>query len=174
MSNSSDLCTDLNLDSTFARCLINTLLNLSSSALEALQKLLQTEVVFIDFALTDLITQAIAADVLGQQATLAKNFAEAEIQQIEQLLNGLPLGTLDQSCLDWANLNGGINGFIQNEIVPPIEQILFELDRIISFQSQINALKTEYEALKQFFSDVISLLDSVILEAKCREANVAR
>jgi hypothetical protein len=154
----------------FAQCLINTLLNLASAALQLLKTLIEQELVLIDAALVALLIQLEAADVLGQRVTLLKNFLEAEAQQIEQTLNALPFGLLDQSCTDWANLNGGINGFIQNEVLPPVEQILFELQRILSVQSELGALKMDYENLKTFLLDIIDLLDILILEKKCREA----
>jgi hypothetical protein len=153
-----------------AQCLINTLLNLSSAALQLFKQFLEAELTFIDVAVYGLIVQLEAADILAQEVQAAKDFAEAELQQLEQLLNGLPLGLLDTSCTDWAGLNGGINGFLQNEIVPPVEQILFELNRVLSLQTELGLLKAEYEALKQFLLNVIDVLDLLILEKKCREA----
>ena len=168
MTTQSDLCVDFS-QSQFSRCLINTLLTLSSSALGGLKALITLELTFVDAKLIDLIIQSEAADILGQQTTLLKNVVQAELNQIQSQLSSLPLGLLDQSCTDWATLNGGITGFLNNEIVPPISQILFELQRLVSMQSEIGALKSEYEGLKQYFLDVLDLLDEVILEAKCRE-----
>jgi hypothetical protein len=152
----------------FAQCLINTLLNISAAGLQLLKQLIETELTLIDTALVALILQQEAADVLGQKTQLLANVINAEFDQIEHTLNSLPLGLLDQSCTDWANLNGGINGFLQNEVLPPVKQILFELARIASHQDELGEEKMEYENLKTFLLDIIDLLDLLILEAKCR------
>jgi len=161
------LCADPN--SAFERCLVNTLLNLASAALQALKQLLQQELILVDAAINALMLQLLQYDVLGRAAKLLGDQIRKELDDVTQLLNGLPLGLLDKSCLEWAHLNDGINGFIQNEVRPPIEQILFEAERIASFQDELNAAKRELDAFKQLLLDVIDLLDILILEAKCRE-----
>jgi hypothetical protein len=155
---------------TTAQCLINTLLNLSSAALQLFKQFLELELAFLDVAVFGLLQELEAADIESQRITLLKNFVQSEAQQLTQLLNGLPLGLLDTSCTAWAGLNGGINGFLQGEILPPVEQILNELQRCLSLQSYLNTTKADYEALKQVLLNTIDLLDLLILEKKCREA----
>jgi len=162
-------CTDIN--NAFARCLINTLLNLASAALQALKALLQQELAILEILIAELMMQLLQYDVLAQAEKAFADKLRTELDRITNLLNGLPLGLLDKACLEWANLNGGINGLIQNEIRPPIEAILYDLNRILSFREELNDLVSEYQALKQLLLDVIDLLDILILEAKCRESN---
>jgi uncharacterized protein YhaN len=166
------LCVDLNngIAKKFAQCLINTLLNLASAALQALKQVLTAMLVPVDLAIAQLMVTLAQYDLLAQQYKAAEAVIKATLDQIQNKLNGLPLGLLDPTCFEWANLNGGINAFLQNEIRPPIDQILFELERLTSFQSELQALKAEYEALKALWLDTIDVLDTLILEAKCREA----
>ena len=161
------LCTDQ--DSTLSRCLVNTLLLLGSAGLQALQKFINAELALVDIELAELFTKLVQYDLLGQLAKKYGDFAEAELNSLVSVLNGLPLGLLDKSCLEWASLNDGINGFLQNEIVPPIQTIIYEVERVASFQSELVELQEGYQALKQLLNDTLDLLDTLILEAKCRE-----
>lgn len=169
MSNNLDLCAALGTDSTFARCLINTLLNLGAAGLQALKSVIMGELALLDVALVALIGQLLAADIVAQQAQLIYNVILAEEQVIVSTLNGLPLGLLDPSCTEWAGLSGSINGFIQNEVLPPINAILEDILRILSLQQEVGALKAIYEALKTFLLGIVDLLTELILEAKCRQ-----
>jgi hypothetical protein len=166
----TDLCTALGANNAFEKCLINTLLNLGAAGLQALKQVLNAELLLIDAALVTLIAQLLAADVVAQQAQLIYNVIQAEEAQLVSILNGLPLGLLDPSCTSWAGLNGSINQFIQQTVLPPINQILQDILRILSLQSELAALKAAWEALKAFFLGIIDLLTQLILEAKCRQA----
>jgi hypothetical protein len=167
----SDFCTKFN--SAFARCVINTLLNMAVAALEALKAFLQAQVVFLDVIIAQLMMQLMQYDVLGMIVKKEADAVRAFVDQMISMLNGLPLGLIDPACLEWAGIMDGINDYIQNEIKPPLDQILTELERLSSFQDELQALKNEYEALKQLFFDLIDLIEAVILEAKCRKAKSA-
>lgn len=167
----SDLCTNFN--SAFARCVINTLLNMAVAALQALKSFLAIQVTFLDLLIAQLMMQLMQYDVLGAIVKKQADAARAIMDKATSMLNGLPLGLLDPACLEWAGIMDGINGLIQNEIRPPFEQILSELERLASFQDELQGLKNEYEALKQLLSDLLDLLEAVILEAKCRKAKSA-
>jgi len=158
-------CTDL---STFERCLVNTLLNLGAYGLEALQSFIRTELILIDAELAALLMQLLQYDLLGQLAKKYGDIANAEFNSLISVLNGLPLGLLDKECLGWANLSNGINGFLQNEIQPPFQQIIYEVERYASFQSELAALQSDFEQLKELLTGTLDLLDTLILEAKCR------
>lgn len=163
-----DLCTKYN--SAFARCVINTLLNMAVAALQALKAFLQAQLVYLDLLVAQLMLQLMQYDVLGALMKAQADAVRALIDSMISMLNGLPLGLIDPACLEWAGIMDGINGYVQNEIKPPLEQILSELERLASFQDELQALKNEYEALKQLFMDLLDLLEAVILEAKCRQA----
>lgn len=167
----SDLCTKFN--SAFARCVINTLLNMAVAALQALKAFLLAQLAYLDLIIAQIMMQLMQYDVLGmfmkQQADAVRKIVDNAIS----MLNGLPLGLIDPACLEWAGIMDGINDYIQNEIKPPLEQILSELERLASFSDELQALKNEYEALKQLFLDLLDLIEAVILEAKCRKAQGA-
>jgi hypothetical protein len=156
----SDLCTNLN--SAFARCVI--------AALQALKAFLLQQVAYLDVIVATLLMQIAQYDVLGMIVKKQADAIRAFVDKMTSMLNGLPLGLIDPACLEWAGIMQGINDLIQNEIKPPLEQILSELERLASFQDELQALKNEYEALKQLFFDLIDLIEAVILEAKCRKA----
>jgi hypothetical protein len=166
------LCTDLDggIAGIFERCLINTLLNLAAAALEALKQVLLALLVPIDLAVAELIARLAQYDLLAQQLRLIRDAINGQIEALLERLNQLPLGLLDRECLAWAGINGSITNFLNGEIRPPLDQVLFELERLASFQSDLELLRNEYLAAKKLFTDVIDLLTTLILEAKCREA----
>jgi hypothetical protein len=146
------------------------LLNLSSTYLQQLQSLLKAQIYVLDGLISDQVLALGSLDIQTQQLRLQADVAQAAISQIKTTLNGLPLGTLDKSCTDWAIVNGSINSLFQDEIFARADQLLFEFKRATSIQSEASVLKAQYEEQKQLFEDLITLLDSLILEAKCREA----
>lgn len=164
----SDLCTKFN--SAFARCVINTLLNMAAAALQALKAFLMAQLAYLDVIIAQIMMQLMQYDVLGMLVKKQADAVRAFVDQMTAMLNGLPLGLIDPACLEWAGIMDGINDYIQNEIKPPLDQILSELERLASFQDELQALKNEYEALKQLFLDLLDLIEAVILEAKCRKA----
>lgn len=166
----TDLCTNLGTGSTFARCVINTLLNLAAAALEALKLFLLSQIPFLDMIVAGLLMQLLQYDILGIWMKAQKEAIQAAMDEALSTLNGLPLGIIDPACLEWAGIMGSINDLIQGEIRPPIDQILNELERLLSFQEDVNALKTKYEEMKQSFLDLIDLIEAVLLEQKCRAA----
>jgi len=163
----ASLCSDPG--NAFERCLINTLLNLGVAGLQALQKLIQAELALVDVAIANLIIQLSQYDLLGQFVKKEADFLEAEFDSILSILNGLPLGLLDKDCVSWAGLNDGINGFLQNEVRPPVEQILDAVKRYTSIQGELADLQSEYEQLKTLLNDTLELLQILILNAKCAE-----
>lgn len=167
MSNSSDLCSGF-LNSTFARCLINTLLSLGAAALQILKEIVDTELLILDAELLSLLQHLIAADILAQKSQLYYNFILGQEAIIVNKINGLPLGLLDKNCTDWALLNGSISSIIQNQVLPPFNEILADLNRILSMQGELGAAKSATEALKTYFNNFADLLTELILEAQCR------
>jgi hypothetical protein len=162
-------CTDIKLGK-FEVCIVNTLLNLSSTALQQLQNLLRAQIPILDALICEAILSIGSADLQTQQLRIQSDIAQQAITQAKSTLNSIPLGTLDTACTDWAIVNGSINSLFQNEIFARADQLLQEFKRATSIQSEASALKAEYEEQKQLLLDFISLLDSIILEAKCREA----
>jgi hypothetical protein len=140
------------------------------AALQALKAFLIAQLTLLDVIIAQLMMQIMQYDVLGMLVKKQADAVRALVEKVTSMLNGLPLGVIDPACLEWAGIMDGINGFIQNEIRPPLEQILSELERLTSFQDELQALKNEYEALKQLFLDMVDLIEAVILEAKCRQA----
>lgn len=168
------LCVDLDsaILNKFAKCLINTLLNLAAAQLEQLKQLILAQIALLDVQIAALILRAAQYDILAQQYRLVAQAIRLQLDEIQNKLNALPVGLLDPSCLEWANINGGINQFFA-ALRAPLEDILNELERILSFQDELQRLRLEYEALKKLLLDTIDLLDALILEAKCREAAAA-
>jgi len=162
-------CTDIKTGK-FAMCLINTLLNLSSTYLQQLQNLLKAQIYVLDGLIAEAVLTAGSADLQTQQLRLQVEVTQAAVAQIKTTLNGLPLGTLDKSCTDWAIVNGSINSLFQDEIFSRANQLAELFKRATSVQSEAASIKAGYEEQKQLFNDLITLLDSLILEAKCREA----
>jgi len=154
----------------FARCLINTLLNLAAAMLELFKQFLLSQILLLDAAIAALIAQLVEADILAIQVRLAHDIISGVFDGVTGFLNGLPLGLLDKECTDWAGLNGNIQDFINDEVRPPVDDLLDELERILSVQQALSFLKRQYEETKQTFLDMIDLLEELILEQKCREA----
>lgn len=161
-------CTNFN--SSFVKCIINTLLNMAVAALEAFKAWLIAQSTVLDAYIAYLMMQALQYNVLGMLMKKAADVARALFEKALQALAGLPLNQIDPNCLEWAGIMGNLNELIDNEIRPPFERILEELERLTSFQDELEALKKQYEELKQLILDLIDLLEAVILEAKCRKA----
>jgi hypothetical protein len=167
------LCVDLDnpILNFLAKCLINTLLNMGAQQLEAFKAYLQAQLAVLDAQIAGLIAQAAAYDFLAQQYKLAEESVKKELDIIQAKIAGLPLKDLDPTCFEWASLYGGLNGLFA-AIRAPIEEILFELERITSFMDEIAKLRAEYEALKKFIFDLLAIIDILIVEAKCRQASI--
>lgn len=163
----NDLCTKFN--SAFARCVINTLLNMAAAALRALKLFLESQLVFLDMLIAQILMTLMQYDILGMFVKKQADMIRMLFDTILAALEGLPLGLIDPACLEWAGIMDGLTSFIENEIRPPIDQILRELERLASFQDELQALKREYEALKQLFLDLMDAIEACILEAKCRK-----
>jgi hypothetical protein len=165
------ICIDLNNSvlNTFARCLINNLLDLSSGQLEALKKLIQAQLLILDGLIASLIAQALQYDILAQQYRLAEAAIRAQIQEIEDQINNIPRGDLDTRCLEIALLGGTLQAVFAR-LRAPLETILDELERILSFQDELERARLQYERAKELFLSLLDILDQLILEAKCIEA----
>lgn len=154
----------------FARCLINSLLDLASSQLEALKALIVAQLVYLDGLILAILVQAAQYDILAQQFKLAEAAIREQLDSLQDQINKIPRGELDTRCVEIALLNGTLNQvFAQLRV--PLETILEELERILSFQDELERLRQQYEKAKELFISLLDILDQLILEAKCLEAS---
>ena len=165
------LCIDLNnpVLNRFARCLINSLLDLSSGELQALKALILSQIALLDALIAAAILKALQYDILAQQYRLARKALEEQLADIQDKTNKLPRGDLDTRCLEIALLMGTLNQ-VYAQIRAPLDVILDEIDRIVSFADELQRIRQQYERAKELFVFLLDILDQLILEAKCMEA----
>ena len=141
----------------FNPCLKSILCALGQATLDALNTVLQAQLVVIDAQIAAFTAQLAILDILTLPLSAAAVVAQEAINAANQVVSLVPLGLISD-CADLGDLNVNLTQVLDNANAD-FQDIVTDLNRKLSFKDEINAGLEQLAEVRQQFSDILLTIE---------------
>ncbi len=133
-------------------CVRVILCGLSASVLGALQDIIATQRLVIQGEITAVQAQLVILDITTLPLEAARGFANEVLDQARSAAALVPLGLIS-GCTDLGDFNVGLTASL-DQISGQFNDIIDDLNLVLSFKNELNALLTELSDLVAQFTAI--------------------